>query len=49
MKKIIFLWPLFLIGCTVSQWNANEMLKYFNTHLIEKIRSDMAEVPIAGK
>jgi hypothetical protein len=36
-------------ACWCIYWNSNEMLKDFNTHLIEKIRNDMAEVPIAGK
>lgn len=31
-------------SCWCVYWNANEMLKDFNTHLIEKIRNDMAGV-----
>ena len=33
-------------SCWCAYWNANEMLKDFNTHLIEKIRSDMAGVKL---
>jgi hypothetical protein len=36
-------------ACWCIYWNSNEMLKDFNTHLIEKIRNDMAAVPIAAK
>lgn len=32
--------------CWCAYWNANEMLKDFNTHLIEKIRSDMADIEL---
>jgi hypothetical protein len=32
--------------CWCAYWNANEMLKDFNTHLIEKIRNDMAAVEL---
>jgi hypothetical protein len=35
-------------ACWCIYLNSNEMLKDFNTHLIEKIRNDMAELPIAG-
>jgi hypothetical protein len=31
-------------SCWCAYWNANAMLKDFNTHLIEKIRSDLADV-----
>jgi hypothetical protein len=36
-------------ACWCIYWNSNEMLKDFNTHLIEKIRNDMADVPTAGR
>lgn len=32
--------------CWCAYWNANEMLKDFNTHLIEKIRNDMVDVKL---
>lgn len=32
--------------CWCVYWNANEMLKDFNTHLIEKIRNDMADIEL---
>jgi hypothetical protein len=31
-------------ACWCAYWTANEMLKDFNSHLIEKIRNDLAEV-----
>lgn len=33
-------------NCWCAYWNANEMLKDFNTHLIEKIRNDMANIEL---
>ena len=33
-------------NCWCAYWNANEMLKDFNTHLIEKIRNDMADIEL---
>lgn len=36
-------------ACWCIYWNANEMLKDFHTHLIEKIRNDMADVHIANR
>ncbi len=32
--------------CWCAYWNANEKLKEFNTHLIEKIRNDLAETEL---
>ena len=33
-------------ACWCAYWNANEMLKDFNTHLIELIRTDMAGIEL---
>lgn len=33
-------------NCWCAYWNANEMLKDFNTHLIEKIRTDLAGIEL---
>lgn len=33
-------------NCWCAYWNANEMLKDFNTHLIEKIRNDLAGIEL---
>ena len=33
-------------SCWCAYWNANEMLKDFNTHLIEKIRNDLAGIEL---
>ena len=33
-------------ACWCVYWNANDMLKDFNTHLIEKIRNDMADIAL---
>lgn len=33
-------------NCWCAYWNANQMLKDFNTHLIEKIRNDLAGIEL---
>ncbi len=33
-------------SCWCAYWNANEMLKDFNTHLVEKIRNEMLNVKL---
>ena len=33
-------------NCWCAYWNANQMLKDFNTHLIEKIRNDLTGIEL---